>query len=84
MKKLADQTTDARLKSGETAFTNAMSGLKFSIELIGSPEPKAIQVVDSAWNKTPIRQAALRFGVFAEPPATSNKELRFCPSAEEE
>jgi hypothetical protein len=88
MKKLADQTADARLKaslkSGETSFTSAMGGLKLPIELPGSPEPKAIQLVDSAWNKTPIRQVALRFGAFTEPPATTNRELMFCLSAEEE
>lgn len=61
-----------------------MGGLRLPIELPGSAEPKAIQLVDSAWNKTPIRQVALRFRAFTEPPATTNRDLMFCLSAEEE
>jgi hypothetical protein len=88
MKKHADQATDQRLKTGlkgaETAFTAVMGGLKLPIEIPVSAEPKAIQLVDSAWKKQPVRQVALRFGAFTEAPATTNKELMFCLSAEEE
>ena len=87
MKKHVDSTIDHKLKAslrtGETSFTGAMSGLKSPIELPGSPEPKAIQLVDSEWNRTPLRQVALRFGAFTEQPAMTNKELMFCLSAEE-
>ena len=88
MKKHADQTADARLKaglkSGEASLTGALGGLKLPIEIPASAEPKAIQLVDSAWNKKSIRQVALRFGTFTEPPVTTNRELMFYLSAEEE
>ena len=88
MKKHTNQIDDARLKGrltiGESSFTSAMGGLKLPIELAGSVEPRAINLVDSAGNKMPICHVALRFGAFTEPPAAANRDLMFCLSAEEE
>jgi hypothetical protein len=93
MKKYADQVAsaadaDAKLKVGlppaATAFMAAMGGLKLPIEIPASTEAKAIQLVDSSGKKQPIKQVALRFGVFTEAPASTNKDLMFCLSAEEE
>ncbi len=92
MKKYAEQVAsaegaDAKLKTGlpaaATVFMASMGGLKLPIE-IASTEPKAIQLVDSAGIKQPIKQIALRFGAFTEAPTSTNKELMFCLSAEEE
>ena len=93
MKKHADQMvaiagTDAKLKAGlptaAAAFMAAMGGLKLPIEIPASAESKAIQLVDSSGKKQAIKQVALRFGAFTEAPASTNKELMFCLSAEEE
>jgi hypothetical protein len=93
MKKHGEQAaaaagTDAKLKTGlpvaATAFMTAMGGLKLPIEIPGSAEAKAIQLVDSSGKKQPIKQVAIRFGAFTEPPASTNKDLMFCLSAEEE
>lgn len=93
MKKHAEQLaaaegTEFKLKSGlpaaASAFMATMGGLKLPIEIPTSAEPKAIQLVDSSGKKQPIKQVAIRFGVFTEPPASTNKELMFCLSAEEE
>lgn len=92
MKKHAEQTVgaagiDAKLKTSlpaaATSFMTAMGGLKLPIEIPASAEPKAIQLVDSAGKKQPIKQVAIRFGAFTEPPTTTNKDLMFCLSAEE-
>jgi hypothetical protein len=40
--------------------------------------------VDSSGKKQPLGQIALRFGEFTEAPVSSNKEIMFCLSAEEE
>lgn len=93
MKKHAEQMaaaagTDARLKTGlpaaATAFMAAMGGLKLPIEIPASAEPKAIQLVDSSGKKQPVKPVAIRFGAFTEAPASNNKDLMFCLSAEEE
>ncbi len=93
MKKHADQVAsaadaDAKLKAGlpaaATAFMAAMGGLKLPIEIPTSTEAKAMQLVDSSGKKQAIKQVALRFGAFTEAPTSSNKELMFCLSAEEE
>jgi hypothetical protein len=93
MKKHADQVVstagaDSKLKAGlpaaATAFMAAMGGLKLPIEIPTSTEAKAIQLVDSSGKKQAIKQVALRFGAFTEAPASTNKELMFCLSAEEE
>lgn len=93
MKKYAEQVTsgadaDAKLKSGlpaaATAFVASMGGLKLPIEIPALTEAKAIQLVDNSGKKQPIKQIALRFGAFTEAPVSTNKELMFCLSAEEE
>lgn len=93
MKRHAEQAaaaagTDTRLMTGlpaaATAFMTSMGGLKLPIEIPASAEPKAIQLVDSSGKKQPIRQVAIRFGAFTEPPASTNRDLMFCLSAEEE
>jgi hypothetical protein len=80
--------TEAKLKLGlpaaAGAFMATMGGLKLPIEISTSAEPKAIQLVTSSGKKQPIKQVALRFGAFTEPPASTNKDLMFCLSAEEE
>ncbi|MBK9132454.1 MAG: hypothetical protein IPM20_12560 [Gammaproteobacteria bacterium] len=93
MKKHADQvasdaSADPKLKAGlptaATAFMAAMGGLKMPIEIPTSTEAKAIQLVDSSGKKQAVKQVALRFGAFTEAPVSTNKELMFCLSAEEE
>lgn len=93
MKKYVDRVAspadaDARLKAGlrtaAAAFMDAMVGLKLPIEIALSTEIKAVQLVDSSWRRQPIKQTALRFGTFEEAPTSTNKELMFCLSAEEE
>lgn len=87
-KMAAAEGTEAKLKSGlaaaATAFMATMGGLKLPIEIPPSAEPKAIQIVASSGKKQPIKQVALRFGAFTEPPVSTNKDLMFCLSAEEE
>lgn len=73
-----------QLRTAAAAFMAAMGGLKLPIEIPTSTEAKAIQLVDSSGKRQPIKHVALRFGAFAEAPASTNKELMFCLSAEEE
>jgi hypothetical protein len=93
MKKHAEriETTEgieARLKTNlpaaAKAFMSEMAGLKLPIEIPASADPKAIQLVNGSGKKQPIKQIALRFGEFEEAPVTSNKDLMFCLSAEQE
>ena len=80
----ADAKQKTNLPAAATAFMAAMGGLKLPIEIPAAPEPKAIQLVDSSGKKQAVRQVALRFGAFTEAPASTNKDLMFCLSAEEE
>lgn len=80
--------TDAKLKANlpaaVTVFTEAMGGLKLPIEIPNSQEAKAIQLVVSSGKKPALKPIALRFGAFTEAPASNNKDIMFCLSAEEE
>lgn len=70
--------------AAEKAFRDALSGLKRPILISSSGAPKPIQLLDGSGSNKTIKQVAIRFGKHTDPLESTNQELMFCLSVEEE